>query len=300
MIWKQVRVTICMGGLPPLDSAYPDGNTQFESHPDFLLRLPDRHCIFDFDKRILAEWAAWVVGFSGVPGMMIWGLSELDHMATRVPEKLSGKNQYKTRGLMPSAATTSLSLMARISDSRDDAATWAEFVEVYGIHVVRWCKSYGLGDADAHDLSQEVLIRFWNQSKKFQYDPTKRFRAYLRRITEATWSDWQSGLAIGVEGEGGSAMLKVLQDLPAREDLIACLEEVYDAELFERAMHDVKLRVEPTTWEAFELLSLNGLTGHEVANQLGITVRAAYLARYRVTDLLRETIVRIEQELTQP
>ena len=241
-----------------------------------------------------------MVELSGVAGVMIWDLSEFNGMATRAPAKFYRKNGYRTRELMPSAAKTSLSLMARISDSQDNAATWSEFVEVYGIHVVRWCRSYGLEDADAHDLSQEVLIRFWNQSRKFQYDPTKKFRVYLRRITEAAWSDWQSGLAIGVEGEGGSGILKLLHDLPAREELIAYLEEVYDKELFERAMHDVKLRVEPSTWEAFELLSLNGLTGHEVANQLGITVRAAYLARYRVTTLLRETIIQIDQELTQP
>ena len=74
---------------------------------------------------------------------------------------------------MPRPARTSLTLMARIADCREDQAVWGEFVEIYGTHVVRWCRSFGLNEDDARDLSQNVLLRFWRQAKVWRYDPRK-------------------------------------------------------------------------------------------------------------------------------
>jgi len=201
---------------------------------------------------------------------------------------------------MPPAAKTSLTLMARIAGSRDDASVWSDFVETYGVHVVGWCRRYGLGEADAHDLSQEVLLRFWHEASKFRYDPAKRFRGYLRRITEAALHDWQKGLAIGVEGEGGTRILRFLDAVPAREDLITRLEQAFDQELFDRAVLEVKDRVEPQTWQAFELLALGGLSGQEVSDKLGMSVNQTYVARNRVQRMLRETVDKLELNLLQP
>ncbi len=201
---------------------------------------------------------------------------------------------------MPPAPKTSLTLMARIAASADDASVWADFVATYGIHVVSWCRRYGLNDPDAHDLSQDVLLRFWREASRFQYDPARRFRAYLRRITEAALHDWQAGLAIGVQGQGGTRVLKFLEALPAREDLITRLEQAFDQELFERAKVEVQARVEPRTWAAFELLAVQGLSGQEVSDKVGLSVNQTYVARNRVQRMLRETVDQLELSLLQP
>ena len=57
---------------------------------------------------------------------------------------------------MTDPASTRPSLLARIRDSRDRQA-WAEFVEIYAPLVYGYAQKRGLQDADAADLTQEVL-----------------------------------------------------------------------------------------------------------------------------------------------
>ncbi|MBL7193366.1 MAG: hypothetical protein ISS73_05390, partial [Pirellulales bacterium] len=90
---------------------------------------------------------------------------------------------------MNSTLLTRGSLLARLHEEPNNAEAWGEFVRIYGTHVIGWCLAQGLQDADACDVSQEVLVRFWKQAAKFRYDPSQRFRAYLRRIVVSALAD---------------------------------------------------------------------------------------------------------------
>jgi DNA-directed RNA polymerase specialized sigma24 family protein len=90
---------------------------------------------------------------------------------------------------MNSTLLTRGSLLARLHEEPNNAEAWGEFVRIYGTHVIGWCLAHGLQDADACDVSQEVLVRFWKQAAKFRYDPSQRFLAYLRRIVVSALAD---------------------------------------------------------------------------------------------------------------
>jgi RNA polymerase sigma-70 factor (ECF subfamily) len=85
-----------------------------------------------------------------------------------------------------------------------------------------------------------------------------------------------------------------LHTLPARDDLVAQLEMQFDQEVLEEAMARLRLRIEPTIWEAFRLLAVEGLSGVEVARRLNRTVAAVFKARSRVQALLRDEVARLE------
>jgi len=70
--------------------------------------------------------------------------------------------------------------------------------------------------------------------------------------------------------------------VPAREDLIARIEQAYDTELLAIAMREVETRVQPHTWQAFRMLAIEGRPGSEVAALLGMEVSTAYVARSKV------------------
>src|SRR5436190_1846679 len=57
---------------------------------------------------------------------------------------------------MSDALATRLSLLVRLRDARDDGA-WAQFVELYAPLVFGFARQHGLQDADAADLTQDVL-----------------------------------------------------------------------------------------------------------------------------------------------
>jgi hypothetical protein len=55
---------------------------------------------------------------------------------------------------MPHASLmTRASLLLRLTEEPNDAAAWDEFVRIYGRHVVRWCRNYGLTEDDAQGLT---------------------------------------------------------------------------------------------------------------------------------------------------
>ena len=93
--------------------------------------------------------------------------------------------------------------------------------------------------------------------------------------------------------------MKVLRTVPAKEDLIARLERAFDSELVDRALLEVQTRVEPHTYQAFQLLAVQRLSGREVAELLGMTVEYAYVARNTVQRMIKDIIRRLEQNALQ-
>ena len=89
-------------------------------------------------------------------------------------------------------------------------------------------------------------------------------------------------------------MLKLLQTVAARDDLVEHLKEEFDRELLEEAMARVRQRVEAHTWEAFALTALEGLSGAAVAQQLDLKVATVFKAKSKVQKMLQEEVARLE------
>src|SRR5262249_62066862 len=80
---------------------------------------------------------------------------------------------------MADSPTTQWGLLARSRDPRDGDA-WAEFVEVYAPLVYGLARRHGLQDADAADLTQDVLRSVARAAPRFAYDPRRgSFRGWL-------------------------------------------------------------------------------------------------------------------------
>jgi RNA polymerase sigma-70 factor (ECF subfamily) len=185
-------------------------------------------------------------------------------------------------------------LLGRLRQDPLDQAAWAEFVGHYGAKVYAWCRKWGLQEADAQDVTQDVLLRLARKMKDFAYDPSRSFRAWLKTLTSHAWSDFAKARQRPGQGTGDSAVRTGLESTEAREDLVKHLEEEFDRELLEEAMVRVRLRVAPQTWEAFRLTALEGLAGAEAATRIPMQVAQVFVAKRRVQKMLREEIARLE------
>ena len=68
--------------------------------------------------------------------------------------------------------------LSTVEAQPQDAAAWGEFVDLYAPVVYGFGCKQGLQDADAADLTQEVLSKVAGAAGRFQYDPTRgSFRA---------------------------------------------------------------------------------------------------------------------------
>jgi RNA polymerase sigma-70 factor (ECF subfamily) len=184
---------------------------------------------------------------------------------------------------------TRVSLLVRLRDPRDGAA-WEEFVDLYTPLVYGYLRRQRLQDADAADLSQEVLRAVAGSVGRLDYDPERgTFRGWLFTIVRRKLADWRDALARRQRGSGDTATHELLEELPADND-----EADWDAEweqrLFRWAAEQVRRDVAETTWEAFWRTAVDGRPGKQVAAELGLSVAAVYHARGRVLARLKELI----------
>jgi RNA polymerase sigma-70 factor (ECF subfamily) len=196
----------------------------------------------------------------------------------------------------PSDSGTRVTLLGRLRAAPGDPATWGEFVEWYGRKIYAWCRAWGLQEADAQDVTQDVFLNLSGRMHEFRYDPGGSFRAWLKTVTHHAWQDYLARQRKPGRGGGGEEGVKLLAAVEARDDLERRLAEAFDQELLQEAAARVRLRVEPRTWEAFHLLAVEGQPGAEVAQRLGMKVATAYVARSKVQRMLREELARLEPE----
>jgi RNA polymerase sigma-70 factor (ECF subfamily) len=192
-----------------------------------------------------------------------------------------------------SASQTRISLLSRLRKDPGDPSAWDEFVGRYGPKIRSWCRHWGLQEADAEDVTQTVLVGLATKLRGFVYDPTRSFRAWLKTLTRHAWSDFAADQRRAVAAAGGSGMFEALHTVEARDDLERRLEEAFDLELLELASNRVRERVEPQTWEAFQLTALDGLSGAEAASRLGMSVASVYKAKSNVQKMLQAEIAQL-------
>jgi RNA polymerase sigma factor (sigma-70 family) len=196
----------------------------------------------------------------------------------------------------PTASDTRVTLLGRLRAAPNDPAAWSEFVEWYGRKIYVWCRAWGLQEADAQDVTQEVLLNLSVRMHHFRYDPRGSFRAWLKTVTHNAWQDYSASQRKPGRGSGCESTLERLAAIEARDDLTRRLAEAFDQELLKEAAARVRLRVEPRTWDAFHLLAIEGLRGAEVAQRLEMKVATVFVARSKVQRMLREEVARLEQE----
>ena len=72
----------------------------------------------------------------------------------------------------PAAMQTRPSLLIRLRDV-GDADAWRTFVTIYAPLVHRFGRRHGLQDADAADLTQDVLGEVCRAIRSFEYQPAR-------------------------------------------------------------------------------------------------------------------------------
>src|SRR6266700_3016690 len=88
------------------------------------------------------------------------------------------------------SSATSPTLLGRLRGNPGDQAAWGDFVERYGRKIYVWTRARGLQEADAQDVTQNVLLELARQMSGFEYRPTGSFRAWLRTVAYRAWCDF--------------------------------------------------------------------------------------------------------------
>jgi RNA polymerase sigma factor (sigma-70 family) len=181
-------------------------------------------------------------------------------------------------------------LIDRLRHYPTDARAWDRFVRRYRPKICGWCRERGLQEADAEDVAQNVIAILTRKMASFRYDPSRRFRAWLKTITYRALCD----LMASRDRTVGDGPTPILDTIEARADVEKRIDEQFDRELLALAIARIRERVEAPTWEAFRLTTFEGHSGAEASGLLGIPVASVFVYKHRVQKMLREEIARLE------
>src|SRR5262245_7658700 len=141
--------------------------------------------------------------------------------------------------------TTCITLLTQLRQCPSNQAGWDEFVDRYGRHIYRWCRQWRLQDADAEDLTQNILVKLTQKLGAFAYDPSRSFRGWLKTVAHHAWRDFEDSRRRARPSAADPHVEELMPTLEARADLAKKLEEAFDLELLEMAKARVRLRVAP-------------------------------------------------------
>lgn len=198
---------------------------------------------------------------------------------------------------MAEPPTTRPSLLLRLRDVRDGQA-WTEFVDLYAPLVYGFARKQGLQDADAADLTQEVLRAVSKSIGRLDYDPSRgSFRAWLFAVVRSKMSDLLAARTRQPQGSGDTDANHRLAEAPApHEDGDEDWSREHEHRLFVWAAEKVRTEVTESTWRAFWLTAVEGKRGQVVARELGLSVAAVYLAKSRVMARIKDQILPLQEE----
>lgn len=198
---------------------------------------------------------------------------------------------------MADEPATSPSLLIGIRD-RGDHRAWSQFVQIYQPLIHGFARKHGLQEADAADLTQEVLRAVARAVERLDYDPRRgSFRGWLFTVVRNKLRNFLESRQRRVQGSGDTGVQEVLNEQPTPgQTSEADWDREYERRLFTWAADQVKGTVQENTWQAFWHTAVEGKSGQDVARALDMSVAAVYLAKSRVMARLKEQIRSLQVE----
>ncbi len=196
---------------------------------------------------------------------------------------------------------TNHSLILRLHDWKDHRS-WDEFYRTYHKLIFSVARQANLSDAEAWEVVQNTFLTIAKQSRKGSaYNPEQgSFKSWLLQVTRWRIKDLQRKRQRADttlhQQENEEAI--PLDDLPDLRDtnVNELWEREWQKNITRAAVARVKLKVSPRQFQIFDFHVLQGMEVAEVCRQLGVSAARVYLAKHRVSTLLRREIAELRAQ----
>jgi RNA polymerase sigma-70 factor (ECF subfamily) len=170
-----------------------------------------------------------------------------------------------------------------------EADAWMDLTELYRPLIIGWLKHQGVPAVDLEDLSQDVLLSVVQHLPTFEHSGHRgAFRSWLRTIVCNRTTDYWRAIGAGAQASGGSGATAALQQIADPDsDLNRQWDGEHDRYVLGCLLDLVEAEFEPATLRAFRRLALDGAGSAEVAEELGMSVGAVYVAKSGVLQRIR-------------
>lgn len=176
----------------------------------------------------------------------------------------------------------------------ENREAWEQFSRIYRPVIYRLACRRGFQDADAQDLAQKVLLQITRAIGRWEKTEEGKFRHWLSKVVRNAILNVLSRQPAD-QGTGRSSVQELLSNLadpdPATQ---ADLEREHRRELFVRASRVVQRDVLPSSWRAFEMTVVEGVSIEQAAALLETTPGCIYAARSRIMKRLNQAVQELE------
>ena len=203
---------------------------------------------------------------------------------------------HQTDELIPTRA----SLIARLKNWQDHAS-WQEFFDTYWKLIYGVARKSGMTDAEAQDVVQETMVSVAKHMPGFKYNPAVgSFKAWLLKMTRWRIIDQvrkRPPPASHRPLSGGTGTGTVERVIDPESNV---LDELWDAEwkrnLLDAAVANVKRKRDPQKYQIFDFYVNKEWPPEKVAERFQISVDQVYLAKHRITELIKAEVARLEKK----
>lgn len=195
-----------------------------------------------------------------------------------------------------SFTTITTSFMLERLKNPDDRGIWQQFVERYQPLIVRSARRFGLNNEDAQDAAQHALLAFFTAYRDGKYDREKgRLRHWLFGIARH-WilNVFEKHRNREVSIPANTDQTGFFARIPGDDRLEEIWEHEWRECTLQQCLAQVQREFDPKTFQAFELFAHDGLPARQVADQLGMTSNAVFIAKHRILKRIRELLPELE------
>jgi RNA polymerase sigma-70 factor (ECF subfamily) len=196
---------------------------------------------------------------------------------------------------MPLEPRTSGTLLQRTKQA-DNSDAWTELFHRYQPMLERWTRARIGNRADADEISQRIWCELIDRLPRFQYDPKRSFRSWLRRLHRHRLLDYlkQHRRYVGhlenyaqdvsdpILGSSNHPLTSTATHPTPDNTNRATIDELLDIQ------SRVRSRISQQTWDIFWLVTMENQSVGDVARKYSMRYASAFAAVARVHKMLQE------------
>ena len=180
----------------------------------------------------------------------------------------------------------------------DNRTVWKQFTDRYRPMIMDYARrSFGFGPQDAEDAAQVVLEAFFKAYRRGEYDREKgRLRKWLFAIAHNQIVNLlrkRPRREVQVAGDAGQS--DFFARIVAEDDAEDIWEQEWRKSVLAACLEETRHQFDFKTFQAFEGVTTRGLSARQVAEELGMTPNAVYLAKHHVLKRIREMVPQMEE-----
>ena len=190
---------------------------------------------------------------------------------------------------------TTTQILEELQLTSSDLA-WGQFCDHFQPIVVGFGRKLGLSAADAQDAAQETMISFLSTLRQGQYDRTKgQLSSWLLGIAKKVILNLRRRAARHAIHTRATDK-RYWDSLPEESTLESVWESQWQRVILTRCLDQVRNEFEPEVDRAFELYAMQDRPVDQVAEELGASRNAIYIAKSRILARLRQLRLEVEEK----